>query len=321
MAERPPWHRVMEVFTRVSDMYYTFRLPAQASVPDGAILHHLRILLGQFKQTQRQEETMKPHPIRACAIRGKLFYARVTWRSRIVAPIALTLVTAIVAAACTGGNDIEEIATAQPTAAQSAATAPTAAPTAVPTTAAAEPAAIQTSANCDPSTTVDPAEIAKPASSELSIEEQKKALIAIVNERLSGFNNEELPRLKIPPDARDHRQGGIWVTIEFNSDFLDTIPKSKECLDILMRDTYEALFTAGFDLTWVDMTAIGETIVRAKGRSGIAPAQVIKTRLTRDVAETIDWANKESLDFDEIWNTLLVNPVWRRALKEAQEGD
>ncbi len=53
----------------------------------------------------------------------------------------------------------------------------------------------------------------------------------------------------------------------------------------------------------------------------MAPAQVIKTRLTRDVAETIDWANKESLDFAEIWNTLLVNPVWRRALKEAQEGD
>ena len=298
---------------------------------------------------------MKPHPIRECAIRGKLFYARVTWRSRFAAPIALTLVTAIVAAACAGGIDSEEIATAQPTAAQSAATAQptaaqsaataptaapaaaptavpttaatapsaasTAAPTAVPTTAAAEPAAIQTSANCDPSTTAHPAERAKPASSELSIEEQKKALIAIVNERLSGFNNEELPRLKIPPDARDHRQGGIWVTIEFNSDFLDTIPESKECLDILMRDTYEALFTAGFDLTWVDMTALGETIVRAKGRSGIAPAQVIKTRLTRDVAETIDWANKELLDFDEIWNTLLVSPVWRRALQEAQEGD
>ena len=268
---------------------------------------------------------MKPHRIRACAIRGKLFYARVTSRSRIVAPIALTLVTAIVAAACADGTDSEETATAQPTAAQSAATAPTAtptaAPTAVPTTAAAEPTAIPTLANCDPTATAHPAERAKPASSDLSIEEQKKALIAIVNERLSGFNNKELPRLKIPPDARDHRQGGIWVTIEFNSDFLDTIPKSKECLDILMRDTYEALFTAGFDLTWVDMTALGETIVRARGRSGIAPAQVIKTRLTRDVAKTIDWANKESLDFDEIWNTLLLSPVWRRALQEAQEGE
>ena len=44
-------------------------------------------------------------------------------------------------------------------------------------------------------------------------------------------------------------------------------------------------------------------------------------RLTRDVAETIDWANKESLYFDEIWNTLLLSPVWRRALQEAQEGN
>jgi hypothetical protein len=182
------------------------------------------------------------------------------------------------------------------------------------------------SADCDPTATAPLAERAELASSDLSIEEQKKALIAIVNERLLGSNNKELPRLKIPPDARDHRQGGIWVTIEFNSDFLDTIPESKDCLDILMRDTYEALFTAGFDLTWVDMTAIGETMIhggsgRSRGRSGMAPAQVIKTRLTRDVAETIDWANKESLDFDEIWNTLLVSPVWRRALQEAQEGD
>ena len=152
---------------------------------------------------------MKPHPIRACAIRGKLFYTRVTWRSRIVAPITLTLVTAIIAAACTGGNDREGTATAQPTAAQSAATAPTAAPTAVPTTAAAEPTAIPTLANCDPTAPAHPAERAKPASSDLSIEEQKKALIAIVNERLSGSNNKDLRRLKILPDARDHRQGGI----------------------------------------------------------------------------------------------------------------
>ena len=287
---------------------------------------------------------MKAHSIQVSAMRGRLVNARVTSRSRIVAPVALILVTAIIAAACAGGDDSEETATAQPTAAQSAAAAPTAgptaaptavpttaataptagptaAPTAVPTTAAAEPTAIPTSADCDPTATAQPAETAKPGSSDLSIEEQKKALIAIVNERLSGSNNEKLPRLKLPPDARDHRQGGIWVTIEFNSDFLDTIPTSKECLDILMRDTYEALFTAGFDLTWVDMTALGETMVRgSSGGSGIAPASVIKTRLKSEVAETIDWANKESLDFDEIWDTLLVNPTWKRALQEAQEG-
>ena len=288
---------------------------------------------------------MKPHPIRARAVHEKLFYTWMRSRSRIVAAIAFTIVTAIVAAACAGGTDSEEVVTAQPTATQPAATArtsapttattavptttatsptiaPTAAPTAVPTTVAAEPVAIPTSADCDPTAAAGPAESAEPGSSDLSIEEQKKELVAIVTGRLSGLNNTELPRLKIQPDARDHRRGGIWVTIEFNSDFLDTIPQSKYCLDILMRDTYEALFTAGFDLTWVDMTALGETMVRgSSGGSGIAPASVIKTRLKREVAETIDWANKESLDFDDIWDTLLVNPTWRRTLQEAQEGN
>jgi hypothetical protein len=190
----------------------------------------------------------------------------------------------------------------------------------------AEATAVPISSDCEHTATVFTSERAQPGSSDLSIEEQKKALIAIVNERLAGFNNKDLPRLKIPPDARDHRQGGIWVTFEFNSDFLDTIPESKDCLDLLMRDTYEALFAAGFDLTWVDITVIGETVLHggsgaARGRSGMAPAQVVKTRLKRDVAETIDWANKESLDFDEIWDTLLLSPVWRRALQAAQEGN
>jgi hypothetical protein len=53
---------------------------------------------------------------------------------------------------------------------------------------------------------------------DLPIDEQKKALAAIVNEWLAGLSNEELPRLKLPPDARDHRQGGIRVTIEFDGD-------------------------------------------------------------------------------------------------------
>ena len=51
MAERPPCQRVMEVFARGSDIYYIFRLPAQASVPDGTILNRHRTSLGQSKQT------------------------------------------------------------------------------------------------------------------------------------------------------------------------------------------------------------------------------------------------------------------------------
>jgi hypothetical protein len=89
----------------------------------------------------------------------------------------------------------------------------------------------------------------------------------------------------------------------------------------MMRDTYEALFTAGHDLRQADMTAIVKgTKYRNIGGSSQEPIQVFKTRMKREVAETIDWANKEALDFNEIWDTLLLNPIWRRELKAAQEG-
>ena len=49
-------------------------------------------------------------------------------------------------------------------------------------------------------------------------------------------------------------------------------------------------------------------------------APVFKTRLKRDVAETIDWANKLNLDFNEIWDELLLNIRWRDELREAAAG-
>ena len=135
-------------------------------------------------------------------------------------------------------EDNAVLAVAQPTA------APTPAPTAAPRAAPAEP------------TATAPSAVATKRASDLLIDEQKKALVAVVNERLAGLSDETLSRLKLPPDARDHRQGGIWVTIEFNGDEYETIPISKEHLDKMMRDTYEALFTAGYDLRQADMTAI-----------------------------------------------------------------
>jgi len=277
---------------------------------------------------------MRPNPIRAGTIRGKFVSALVTLRSRVMATFGLALLATIVAAACADSTDSEDSASAQPTAAQPAATAPTAAPTAAPTTVptitatapttapTTVPSKVPTVAASEPTATASSAERPKLPTSDLPIEEQKKALLAIANERLAGFSNKELPRLKLPPDARDSRQGGIWITMEFNGDEQDTIPESKEWVDIFMRDTYEALFTAGYDLAEVDMTALMETVIRGHvGGSGMAPAQVFKTRLKRDVAETIDWANKEALDFNELWDTLLLNVLWKRALIAAEEGD
>ena len=52
------------------------------------------------------------------------------------------------------------------------------------------------------------------------------------------------------------------------------------------------------------------------GRTGVTQAVVYRTRLKKETAEGIDWAAKESLDFNEIWDTLLLNRRWREALGE-----
>ena len=39
-----------------------------------------------------------------------------------------------------------------------------------------------------------------------------------------------------------------------------------------------------------------------------------------DAAATVDWANKESLDFNEIWDNVLLNLTWKRELAEEAEG-
>ncbi len=43
---------------------------------------------------------------------------------------------------------------------------------------------------------------------------------------------------------------------------------------------------------------------------------VFKTRMTAEEAKEVDWANRHSLDFTDIWKTMLLNPRWRQALDE-----
>jgi hypothetical protein len=158
------------------------------------------------------------------------------------------------------------------------------------------------------------------------VEEQKSLLIALASERFVGVtaHDAELPRLVYDPVARDRRGGGIWVVVAFNGDELDTVPLKNAALDEQMRDGYEVLYGAGCaDLVQVDITARTRTFGSYVGRGGGAlrmPVVVFKTKLVRDVADTIDWANKESLDFNEIWDTLLLNPRWREELKDLEDG-
>ncbi len=147
----------------------------------------------------------------------------------------------------------------------------------------------------------------------LSIDQQKERLVAITKELFAGETEENLPRLAIEPDARNHRQGGIQLVIEINGDEYEDVAKNKAELDRWMRDAYEAVFTAGHELTEVTISARMKAV---DGRTGITHAVVYRTRLKKEAAEGIDWAAKESLDFNGIWDTLLLNRRWREALGE-----
>ena len=162
-----------------------------------------------------------------------------------------------------------------------------------------------------------------PPASEVSYDQQKELLSTLVQEWFVGENNSERPRLKLIPDVRDNRRGGILVHIEINGDEYDTTTTKKAELDKLMRDTYELLYTTGYEVTEVAITAIMTGVVRpiigsvAEGR-----IQVFRSRLRGDAASTVDWANKESLDFNEIWETVLLNVLWKRELAaEAEAGE
>ncbi len=207
---------------------------------------------------------------------------------------ALAIVTAVVG--CSG--DTEE--PAEPTQA-----APTPTPHAATTAGAATPTqapAVETPAAESPQPSGD---------GSLSIDQQKEHLVAITREFFAGETEENLPRLAIEPDARNHRQGGIQLVIEINGDEYQDVAKNKAELDRWMRDAYEAVFTAGHELTEVTISARMKAV---DGRTGITQAVVYRTRLKKETADGVDWAAKDRLDFNEIWDTLLLNRRWREAL-------
>ena len=154
----------------------------------------------------------------------------------------------------------------------------------------------------------------------LAPEDQKATLIKIGNEIFDGSTTHEaeLAKLHYAPDARDRRQGGILVSIEFNGDEQNTVHQKKFALDTVMRDAFEAFYGANCsDLQEVNLAA--RLIVIGAGENGpmmYSLAVVYKTSLKREVADTVDWFQKDSLDFNEVWRTLLLNTRWNRELRE-----
>lgn len=249
-------------------------------------------------------------------------------RSIRVTTVAILAAVAIAALVGCAGDTGEPASSSEPVAAQ----APTSASTPAPTTApATSPTRAPTSApNFGPSPTPypTPAPVATRAplvvvmqpKSDLPKDQQIVKLSELVQGHLTGMNNISRPRLNIPPDVRDdRRRGGIVVNIEMNGDEYETTVKKKEELDRLMRDTYHVLYASGYELVEATISAVMMGMSHRR-KSVQAPITVYKTRLKRDAAEGIDWDDKENLDFNEIWDTLLLSPTWKTELREAQEG-
>ena len=200
-------------------------------------------------------------------------------------------------------------------------------PTTVPTSAPAITKAVSTAPSTSPvgvSSGIDGSEYIGSCEG-LDLESQKNKLIEIGNEIFAGSTAHDPQMLKLhnPPDARDRRRGGgIWLIIEFNGDEQQDIIAKKAMLDVIMRDALEAFYRAGCaDLFEVHISAR----MIALGAGVIGPmtqtlAAVFKTSLKKEVASTVDWDNKETLDFNEIWKTLILHTRWRKAIKEANGG-
>ncbi len=239
------------------------------------------------------------------------------------ATVTISMVAMVAGAALVGcaGSSEEPESPSTPVAASAPTAAPTAAPPA-PTSRAApdfgpSPTPYPTPA---PVATRAPLVVVMQPESDLPTDQQITKLSELVQGHLTGMNNIERPRLNILPDVRDdRRRGGIVVNIEMNGDEYESIVQRKEELDKLMRDTYHVLYASGYQL--VEATIAAVMMGKSYRRQSVqAPVTVYKTRLKRDAAEGIDWDDKENLDFNEIWDTLLLSPTWKTELKEAQGG-
>ena len=264
-------------------------------------------------------------------------------RGRVLLAITLLLAAALLAA-CSGGSEPEPEPTAAPTAApaaptaapKSAAPAPTAAPKTEEPTATPEPEAAQESVD-----ELSPEEAAAAAASVFpfeqfsghegcasgaSLDDQKATLVAISKGLFAGMTayDEEKPRIThlggtaIDPTARDHRPTkGIRLLIEFNGDDHGGVFEKKASVDLWMREAYNVLFNTECDLlTLVEISGYGAAL----GRHPIGPAALswaitFKTRMTKEAAESVDWENREGIDFGDIWETMILNFRWEQALK------
>ena len=155
---------------------------------------------------------------------------------------------------------------------------------------------------------------------DLDLDGQKAKLKEIVEELFPGFTEHdgELVKLQHPPDIRDRRRGGgFLINIIINGDERETVPEKKALLDAVFRDALEAVYRAECS-ELKEATIIARMNAIGAGENGpmtITMAGVFKVGLKVEQASSIDWGNKENLDFNTVWETLILHTRWRKELK------
>lgn len=73
----------------------------------------------------------------------------------------------------------------------------------------------------------------------------------------------------------------------------------------------------------MDLAALQKEFVQIEmmGSSAAKSVIIFKTSLRREVADSVDWELKESIDFNEIWRVILFNITWNKELRALKNGD
>lgn len=130
---------------------------------------------------------------------------------------------------------------------------------------------------------------------------------------LKGDNNVGQPRVRLI-EAREPEiggGGGYKVLVEYNSDDVVFNSLFKFQLRTDMTKVYRALYTGGYDIDEVTVTAY---LTKTGRESGSPPVLISTTSLGRQSAQSIDWEEKtevlESEALPDAWKVEYVNPEY-----------
>jgi hypothetical protein len=131
-------------------------------------------------------------------------------------------------------------------------------------------------------------------------------LRALVRDEFAGTTNTGRRRLK-QTEVFEGETGGYVVELAFNADavFGSGLAAVRKGIESRMRDGYEAIYTSEEDVRRALITA---HFPLPNDFGEIFDKPVYTTVMDRDLASTLDWANKLRVDLGPLWEVRLLLP-------------